>query len=119
LVGKNDSSDKLYVTLAGTNPPGAVTISYQSTKCVETLGVFKDTVRLFCTILTVSQSIRSEIIYKGRYKILSIKLQYLTSTTNQIHGLGSTASPETFSPKFTRIFGVRNRKNKIKRKIKT
>jgi hypothetical protein len=35
-----------------------------------TFGVWRDTVRLFCTTLTVSQSVRSEIINKGRHKIL-------------------------------------------------
>jgi len=95
---------------------GAVTFCSQSTKFVETFSVLKDTIRLFCTILTVSQSIRSEIIYKGRYNIL---LQYLTSNTNQIRGLGPTLPPEIFNPKFAKVFGVNNHTNKIEHKITT
>jgi hypothetical protein len=97
---------------------GAVTFSSQPTKFVETSRVLKHPVILFSIMLTVSQSIKSEIIYKGRYKI-SVKLQYLTSTTNQIHGLGSSVPPESFNLKFARVFGVSNRTNKIQHKITT
>jgi hypothetical protein len=53
---------------------------------------------------------------RRRHKML---LQYLTSNTNQIHVLRSTVPPETFNPKFAKVFGVNNSTNKIQHKIKT
>jgi len=49
---------------AGTDPFGTVTFSSQSTKFVDIFRGLKDTIRLFCTTLTVPQSIKNDIIYR-------------------------------------------------------